>query len=200
MSSRTLLPSSLRNLAIIAAVFFVATAGFLTLLGSAGEVSAADADVTVDWAALDLKGLDGKAVDLEALKGRVVLVVNVASKCGYTGQYDGLQALYTKKRDAGLTIVGVPCNQFGGQEPGSADEIQNFCRKNYGVDFPLLAKQEVNGEARSSLYEALVGQGGDVRWNFEKFLVGRDGKVLNRYRSGVAPDSSELLAAINGAL
>jgi len=199
MSSH-ILPTSLRNAAVIATVFFVATAGFLALFGSPGEVSAADGDVTVDWAALDLEGLDGKAVDIEALKGRVVLVVNVASKCGYTGQYEGLQALYAKKRDAGLTIVGVPCNQFGGQEPGSAGEIQNFCRKNYGVDFPLLAKQEVNGAARSSLYKALVGQGGDVRWNFEKFLVGRDGKVVNRYRSGVAPDSSELLAAINGAL
>ena len=191
---------SIRNAAVILSIFFVATVGLFTLLGSPSEVSAAQSETAVDWASLELQGLDGKAVDLKALEGRVVLVVNVASKCGYTGQYDGLQALYSQKKEAGLTILGVPCNQFGGQEPGSADEIQNFCRKNYGVDFPLLAKQEVNGAARSALYKALVGPGADVRWNFEKFLVGRDGKVVNRYRSGVGPDSSELLAAINGAL
>ena len=151
-----------------------------------------------------LPALDGGKVDRAALDGKVVLMVNVASRCGYTGQYAGLQSLYEKYRDAGLTIVGVPCNQFGGQEPGSAKEIARFCSMNYGVTFPMLAKQDVNGPNRSTLYDWLVssdaGLGKDIGWNFEKFLVGRDGTVLQRFRSGTAPTDPALTGAIEAAL
>ena len=148
--------------------------------------------------------LDGKPMDAAILTGKAVLFVNVASQCGYTKQYAGLQKLYETYRDRGLVIVGVPCNQFGGQEPGSAEEIQSFCKLNYGVSFPLLQKQEVNGAARSPLYQSLVsspaGGGQDIKWNFEKFLVGRDGAVLARFPSKVAPEDPALISAIEAAL
>ena len=130
--------------------------------------------------------------------------MNVASKCGYTPQYEGLQALYTQYKDKGLTIVGVPCNQFGAQEPGSAEEIASFCKLNYGVDFPLLEKQDVNGAARSALYTQLIsspaGGGADVKWNFEKFLVAPSGEVVGRFPSKVAPNDPALAAAIEKVL
>ena len=134
------------------------------------------------------------------LAGKAVLFVNVASRCGFTPQYAGLQALYAEKEPAGLVIVGVPCNQFGAQESGSAEQIATFCERNYGVTFPLLAKQDVNGKDRSPLYASLIGDGADVRWNFEKFLVGRDGVVLGRFPSDVSPDDPSLRAAIDAAL
>jgi len=168
------------------------------------SANAAPSAALLDWSQLGLAHLDGTPVNMEQLKGKVVLVVNVASRCGYTSQYDGLQALYEQKKTSGLTIVGVPCNQFGGQEPGTAKEIENFCRLNYGVDFPLLEKQDVNGPKRSLLYKSLVesnpGKGKDVAWNFEKFLIDRTGTVQRRFRSGVAPNSKDLLAAIDKAL
>lgn len=148
--------------------------------------------------------LDGTPMKPEALSGKVVLFVNVASKCGYTRQYEGLQTLWTRYADKGLVVVGVPCNQFGGQEPGSATEIATFCRMTYGVEFPMLAKQDVNGPDRSALYAGLVaseaGGGKDIGWNFEKFLVGKDGKVLKRFDSRTEPDSTELTSAIDAAL
>lgn len=151
-----------------------------------------------------LTALDGTAVPADSLSGKVVLFVNVASKCGFTRQYDGLQALYDARKDDGLVIVGVPCNQFGGQEPGSAQEIASFCRMNYGVTFPLLEKQDVNGANRSDLYTHLVASsaGGDrnISWNFEKFLVGRDGQVLQRFASHNGPSSAGLTAAVDKAL
>ena len=149
---------------------------------------------------LKLNALDGSAFDTAALKGKAVLFVNVASKCGYTNQYDGLQALYTARRDAGLEIVGVPCNQFAGQEPGSPEEIATFCRQNYGVTFPLLEKQDVNGPDRSALYAMLIGSGDNIGWNFEKFVVNRKGEVVGRFSSKVKPDDPALLAAIDQAL
>jgi len=153
---------------------------------------------------MDLTALDGTAVPKETTAGKATLFVNVASKCGYTRQYEGLQALYESKKDEGLVIVGVPCNQFGGQEPGSAEEIATFCQRNYGVSFPLLSKQDVNGKKRSELYTALVsseaGGGSDIRWNFEKFLVGKDGKVVGRWGSSTEPNSDELAKAIDAAL
>ncbi len=148
--------------------------------------------------------LDGKPLDRASLDGKAVLFVNVASRCGYTKQYAGLEKLYQDWKDKGLVIVGVPCNQFGGQEPGTAEEIQSFCKLNYGVSFPLLEKQEVNGAGRSPLYQSLVsspvGGGQDIKWNFEKFLVGKDGAVLARFPSAVAPEDPKLIAAIEGAL
>ena len=153
---------------------------------------------------MTLTGLDGANIEAKQCEGKALLFVNVASKCGYTPQYDGLQALYETYKDQGLEIVGVPCNQFGGQEPGSAKEIQTFCKVNYGVKFTLLEKQDVNGKNRSDLYKTLVssdkGKGKSIRWNFEKFLVDKDGNVVGRFGSGVKPDSEELKAAIEGVL
>lgn len=159
-----------------------------------------DAPPSLD--AIALVGLDDKPFPAETIRGRVVLFVNVASRCGKTPQYAGLQALYASLRDRGFVIVGVPCNQFLGQEPGSAEDIERFCTERYGVEFPLLAKQDVNGKDRSPLYRWLIAQagGGDVRWNFEKFLVGRDGRVAGRFGPGVPPESAELKAAIEAAL
>ncbi len=147
-----------------------------------------------------LVGLDGNAVPSSEYEGKVVLFVNVASKCGFTTQYEALQNIYETFKDRGFVVVGVPCNQFGSQEPGSAGEIKEFCSLTYGVQFPMLAKQKVNGTQRSPLYRFLIGRGTPVMWNFEKFLVGRDGKVIDRYRSMTAPDSSKLLKAIEKAL
>ena len=151
-----------------------------------------------------LTSLAGAPLPDAELAGKVVLFVNVASNCGYTKQYDGLQKLWTDLKGKGFVIVGVPCNQFGGQEPGSSEQIQSFCKLNYGVDFPLVEKQDVNGDARSPLYRYLVGSdagsGKDIKWNFEKFLVGRDGKVVARFPSSVTPDSAELRTAIEAAL
>ena len=151
-----------------------------------------------------LTSLDGTELPADTLKGKVVLFVNVASRCGYTRQYDGLQKLYEAKKSDGLVVVGVPCNQFGSQEPGSPQEIAKFCKMNYGVEFPLLEKQEVNGAKRSPLYAYLVGSdagaGRDIGWNFEKFLVGRDGAVLKRWASGTGPSDADLVAQIDAAL
>ena len=157
------------------------------------------------WAAgLELTSLDGESFDVGVLSDKVVLFVNVASRCGYTPQYEGLQKLWTDFKDQGLVVVGVPSNQFAGQEPGSPEEIASFCRANYGVDFPLLEKQEVKGDGKSALYAFLVESplvgGAEVSWNFEKFLVGSDGAVLGRYRSRTKPDDEALLADIEAAL
>ncbi len=153
---------------------------------------------------MSLTGLDGTTLEAAQFEGKAILFVNVASRCGYTSQYEGLQALYQEYKEQGLVIVGVPCNQFGGQEPGTAAEIQTFCKANYGVTFPLLEKQNVNGPQRSALYTTLVSseKGGDsnIRWNFEKFLVDKSGNVIGRYGSGVTPDSAELKTAIEAAL
>jgi len=153
---------------------------------------------------LALTRIDGTSFDTATLKGKVVLFVNVASKCGYTYQYEGLQALYTAHEADGLVIVGVPCNQFLGQEPGEPEEIVTFCQQNYGVTFPLLEKQDVNGMGRSPLYRWLVasdaGGGEKLGWNFEKFLVGRDGQVLARFDSKTKPGDVALVSAVENAL
>ncbi|KAL8276744.1 hypothetical protein RQP46_010853 [Phenoliferia psychrophenolica] len=128
--------------------------------------------------------------DFKQLAGKVTLIVNVASRCGYTSQYSGLQALYGKYQAQGLVVLGFPCNQFGGQESGSANEIQNFCEKNYGVTFPILAKSDVNGKNTNSVYAYLKEQKpSDIGWNFEKFVVGKDGQVYKRYDSSDRPES-----------
>ena len=144
--------------------------------------------------------LDGSPMPSADLDGKVVLVVNVASKCGFTPQYDGLQALHEKYDAQGLVILGVPCNQFGAQEPGTSEDIQSFCRLNHGVSFPLLQKQDVNGKGRSALFQYLIGRGTPVLWNFEKFLIGRDGQVVRRYRSVTGPGSGKLVKAVEKAL
>ncbi len=153
---------------------------------------------------LNLKALDGQELPLAPFKGKVVLVVNVASKCGLTPQYAGLEHLHQQYRERGFSVLGLPCNQFAGQEPGSEAEIRAFCSLNYGVSFPLSAKIEVNGHDRHPLYLLLAGEGaefpGDITWNFEKFLVGPDGRVLERFSPRVTPEDPQLIQAIEKAL
>ena len=148
---------------------------------------------------------DGTATDFGRFKGKVVMVVNVASNCGFTSQYAGLEALYEKFRDRGFEILGVPCNQFAGQEPGSDSEIAEFCQRNFGVTFPLTVKADVRGRDRHPLYTELTKfktglLPGLVKWNFEKFLVSREGEVLNRFAPTVEPDSAEVIDAVEEAL
>jgi glutathione peroxidase len=153
-----------------------------------------------------LHTLAGDPLDPSELDGRAVLVVNVASRCGLTPQYTGLEALQERYAERGLTVLGVPCNQFGEQEPGSAEEIQTFCSTTYGVSFPLTEKLDVNGSTRHPLYQTLTdtvdaeGEAGDVQWNFEKFLVSLDRRSITRFRPTVEPESAEVVAAIESAL
>jgi glutathione peroxidase len=149
---------------------------------------------------ITMKSIDGQQVPLSSFKGKPVLFVNVASRCGYTPQYKGLEALYRKYKDQGFVIVGVPANNFGAQEPGSDDEIKTFCSRTYDVTFPMMSKVSVKGSDITPLYSYLTQTGGDVKWNFTKFLVGKDGKVVQRFESSVAPDSPELIKAVESAL
>jgi glutathione peroxidase len=155
---------------------------------------------------IPLETLSGQPTSLAEYRGRPLLIVNVASKCGLTPQYVGLQELYDRYHDRGLEVLGFPCNQFMAQEPGSADEIAEFCTANYGVSFPMFAKIDVNGESRHPLYAALeqetddAGEAGDVQWNFEKFLVGADGTVSRRFRPRTEPLADEVVAAVEAAV
>ncbi|NEW40355.1 glutathione peroxidase [Nocardia cyriacigeorgica] len=156
---------------------------------------------------IPVRTLSGEPSTLAGLVGdRVVLLVNVASKCGLTPQYSGLVELQKSYGDRGFSVIGVPCNQFMGQEPGTAEEIQQFCSMTYGVDFPLLEKVDVNGDDRHALYQPLVetadaeGAAGDIQWNFEKFLIGRDGAVAGRFRPRTTPDDAALVAAVEALL
>jgi glutathione peroxidase len=153
-----------------------------------------------------LTTLDGTPTTLAEHRGQVLLIVNVASKCGYTPQYAGLEALHERYRDQGFTVLGFPCNQFLFQEPGDADKIQQFCSTTYGVTFPLFEKLKVRGRGQHPLYAELTkatdadGKAGNVKWNFEKFLVGRDGTVVGRFRTKVTPEDPALVGAIEAAL
>ena len=151
-----------------------------------------------------IAAIDGSADLLGALRGQVVLAVNVASRCGYTPQYKGLEELYRGLKTEKFSVLGLPCNQFGEQEPGTEQEIAKFCSSTYDVTFPMTAKIDVNGAARHPLYAWLIapenGFAGDIGWNFEKFLIGRDGKVLKRYPSGTKPQDNGLLQDIASAL
>ena len=153
-----------------------------------------------------IASLSGEPFDLEALRGKAVLVVNVASKCGLTPQYTGLEELQRTYAERGFTVLGVPCNQFGGQEPGSADEISTFCSSTYGVTFPITEKVDVNGQRRHPLYGELTatadaaGEAGDIQWNFEKFLISPSGDVVGRFRPTVEPDAEELVGAVTSVL
>jgi glutathione peroxidase len=154
----------------------------------------------------DISALDGSPLDLNQFEGEAVLIVNVASKCGFTPQYAALEEIHRRYKGQGFSVLGVPCNQFGGQEPGSPTEIASFCSTTYGVTFPLTEKVDVNGPDRHPLYVELTamadreGEAGDVKWNFEKFLVSPDGEVVARFRSEVTPDAPELLSAIESVL
>ena len=155
---------------------------------------------------IPLTTLDGRPTTLGEHAGRALLLVNVASRCGMTPQYSGLERLQQEYGDRGLTVVGVPCNQFGGQEPGTAEEIEQFCSTTYGVTFPMFEKIEVNGPGRHPVYQELTtvpdaaGEAGDIKWNFEKFLIGPDGAVVARFRPQMEPDAPEVLAAIEATL
>jgi len=153
-----------------------------------------------------IANLDGTAADLHAFDSNAVLIVNVASKCGLTPQYEGLERLQQRYADRGFTVLGVPCNQFMGQEPGTPEEIATFCSSTYGVTFPLTEKIDVNGDDRHALYAELTasadaaGEAGDIQWNFEKFLVAPGGSIVGRFRPTVDPEADELVAAIEAVL
>jgi glutathione peroxidase len=153
---------------------------------------------------IPLKDIDGKDTSLKAYAGKALLIVNVASKCGFTPQYEGLEALSRKYKDAGLMVLGFPCNDFGAQEPGTNAEIKKFCTSKFDVSFPMFDKLHVKGPDQHPLYTALSGKDapfpGDVKWNFGKFLISRDGKILARFDSDVKPDSTELTGAVEKAL
>ena len=152
-----------------------------------------------------MKNIDGKGIPLAQYQGKVLLIVNVASKCGFTPQYEGLETLYEKYHDQGFEILGFPANNFGGQEPGTNDEIKQFCKLQYGVKFPMFSKISVKGDDMDPLFKYLTSEKnpdftGDIKWNFEKFLISTDGKLLHRFRSAVTPQSDELTNAIEDAL
>ena len=153
-----------------------------------------------------LKSIDGKPAPLSEFKGKVVMLVNVASKCGYTPQYTGLEALYEKYKDRGFVIVGIPANNFGGQEPGTNEEIKTFCKSKYSVTFPMMAKVSVKGEDQTLLYQFLTSAqtnsqfAGDIKWNFTKFLVSKDGKIVNRFESKVTPEDPQVISAVEQEL
>jgi glutathione peroxidase len=153
-----------------------------------------------------VKTLDGEDTSLKQHEGEALLIVNVASKCGLTPQYEALEQLHEQYKDRGFSVIGVPCNQFMGQEPGTAEEIAEFCSTTYGVTFPLLEKTDVNGAKQHPLFAELnqtadaAGEAGDVKWNFEKFLVAPGGKVVQRFRPQVKPDDPQVVQAIEGVL
>lgn len=153
-----------------------------------------------------IKSIDGQPVSLKSYRGKVVLLVNVASKCGFTPQYAGLEALYEKYKDRGLVIIGVPANNFMQQEPGTNEEIKTFCSRKYNVTFPMMAKVSVLGDDETPLYRSLTDKsadpkfGGDIKWNFTKFLFDRNGNLVARFEPPVTPDSTEMKAAIESEL
>lgn len=164
------------------------------------SASAADAHKVTDF---KVKSLAGEEVDLGKYKGKVLLIVNVASRCGATPQYEQLQELSAKYKSEGLMVLGFPCNQFGAQEPGSAEQIAKFCKDNYNVSFDMFEKIDVNGEAAAPIYKLLTSHepgAGPVKWNFEKFLIGRDGNIVARFKTSVRPDAPEVVKAIEAEL
>lgn len=173
----------------------------LVAVGLAAAVTVANA---AELASIPFKTITGKDTSLADYKGKVVLVVNTASKCGLTPQYESLEALQKRFSEKGFTVIGFPCNDFGSQEPGTADEIQEFCKAKYAVSFPLMEKIHVKGPEQHPLYAALTGENGafpgEVKWNFGKFLIGKDGKAIARFEPKQTPDSPEVTAAIEQAL
>lgn len=153
-----------------------------------------------------MASIDGDDVDLKSYEGKALLIVNVASKCGLTPHYKGLEALYQAHKDSGLVVLGFPCNQFGAQEPGTEAEIKEFCSTNYGVSFPMFSKVDVNGDDRHPLYSYLTSAAskpegaGDISWNFEKFVIGKDGQVVNRFGPRTEPEDGELVSALKDAM
>lgn len=157
---------------------------------------------TINIHDVKVRTMDGQDKSLSEYKGKVLLIVNVASKCGYTPQYEGLEKIYEKYKDKGFEILAFPCNDFGGQEPGTNEEIQNFCKTSYNVSFALFDKVKVLGNEKSGLYSKLINfePAGDISWNFEKFIIDKNGNVTGRYKSKVKPESDEIAAAIEKLL
>lgn len=182
---------------------FLATAAAAVVVSAASPYTQAE-PAAPSLTAIPLKDIDGKETALKAYSGKVLLIVNVASRCGYTRQYTGLQALQEKYSAKGFTVLGFPSNDFGGQEPGTEAEIKEFCSSTYKVSFPMFQKVKVKGAEKHPLYAALTGKQspvpGEVKWNFAKFLIGKDGTILKRWDSGTEPDDAELVAAIEAAL
>ena len=178
------------------ALFVLSLLAIQTLVSAEEKMASTVLDFTPE-------GIDGKPYALNQHKGQVLLIVNVASKCGFTPQYAGLENLYKTYHEKGLTIIGVPANEFGSQEPGTNAEIKQFCTAKYNVTFPMLAKEVVKGEGKSPLYKYLTEENpkkAEISWNFNKFLIGRDGQVIAHYDSKVTPEGAELKAAIEAAL
>jgi glutathione peroxidase len=183
-------------------------AGLLALASCVSLGFAADQGVKKGSPVLNftMKAIDGKDVDLSAYRGKVVLIVNVASKCGYTPQYEALEALHEKYARDGLVVIGVPANEFGKQEPGTNEEIARFCKSKYDVKFPMMGKVVVKGEGQAPLYKYLTDKetdpkfAGPIQWNFTKFLISRDGEIVNRFEPAVKPDSEEVIKAIEAEL
>lgn len=176
--------------------------GALSLVAALALSTATADDAAMSIHSQTVERSDGSKEELSKYKGKVLLIVNVASQCGFTRQYKGMQELYDAYKDKGLVVMAFPCNQFGRQEPGSNEEIQKFCESKFGVTFPVFAKIDVNGDGAHGLYKQLKDSegGGEVKWNFEKFLVSKDGKVLARYRSRTEPMSDEVRKAIEAEL
>lgn len=172
----------------------VCVIALLTVAGSA------KGDNVVSFYDLTANTLDGKPEKLSEYKGKVLVVVNTASECGFTPQYAGLEQLYLDYKDKGVVVLGFPSNDFGGQEPGTPAEIKAFCDKKYHVTFPMFAKVKTKGEGQSPVYKFLVAKDGEPKWNFHKYVVGRDGQVKASFASAVKPDSAELKSAIEAAL
>ena len=192
----------LKIIGIVLAVAVVAITGGAYKLGFILNPSPSDATTEKSLYEFTMKNIDGQNVKLDAFKGKVVMVVNVASKCGYTPQYEGLQALYDKNKDKGFVILGFPANNFMGQEPGTEAEIKEFCTSKYHVTFPMFAKISVKGEDQHPLYNYLTNKAtdpefaGDITWNFNKFLIDRSGKIVARFGSKETPESDAVTAAV----
>lgn len=185
---------------ILVGVIALAAVVFASCRAPAAEVPATGAKSALDFT---LKANDGSDYPLTNLTGKVVMLVNTASKCGYTKQYAGLQKLYITYADRGLVIIGIPSNDFLSQEPGTDGDIKEFCQRNFGVTFPIMSKVAVKGDAQVPLFRYLTAESpfpGKVSWNFNKFLIGRDGQLMNRYGSNTAPDDADFIAAIEKAL
>lgn len=191
----------MNNIAIRTHRFRNLKSAFLLIAGLTLASAAFAGDGLLD---IPVRDIDGRERTLSDFKGKAILIVNVASKCGYTSQYDGLEKLYQQHKKEGLVIAGFPCNQFFGQEPGSNEEIKAFCRERYGVSFPMFAKLDVKGPDQHPLFKALTGDEsslpGKVSWNFNKFLVNREGKLVARFGSSTKPASEKLLKAISQEL
>lgn len=185
-------------------IFLISLSFLLIFISTTPSQNQKGAKVNDNILSIKVKDIDGKEVNLSDYKNKVLLIVNVASYCGYTKQYSGLQELYENYKDKGFEILAFPCNQFGNQEPGSNEEIKNFCSSKYNVTFRLFDKIDVNGINKSPLYAVLtdnpVTGKGDIKWNFEKFIIGKNGKILARFPSSVEPTSEKIVSLIESEL